>query len=63
MSVVLWLGPPFPSHSFTFHRETYADVGTPLGLCQQDQAQVYYRNFTKGSAVLDCNTWTAQLNF
>ncbi len=39
------------------------DVGEPLNLCYEAQPGVYARNYTKGSAVLNCNDFTAQLNF
>jgi hypothetical protein len=38
-------------------------VGTPLGLGYRVAPGIYARNYTKGSAVIDCNKWTAQLNF
>ena len=39
------------------------DVGTPLGLCQEGPVGVFTRQWTRGQAALDCNTWAASLPF
>lgn len=43
------------------------DVGQPAagaaGLCAEGPAGVFSRQWTNGVAQLDCNTWTASLNF
>ena len=39
------------------------DVGQPLGLCQEGPAGVFTRQWSRGQAALDCNSWTAQLPF
>jgi hypothetical protein len=39
------------------------DVGEPLGLCSSPAANVFSRAWTKGTATLDCNTFTAALAF
>jgi hypothetical protein len=43
----------------------YLQVGTPLGLCSEDSQTpgVFSRVYTAGTAVLDCNQWTASLPF
>lgn len=41
----------------------YLQVGTPLGLCAEDTPGVFSRAYTAGTAVLDCNQWTASLPF
>ena len=40
------------------------DVGEPLGLCTQEgQSGVFKREYSKGAAALDCNTFEASLAF
>ena len=39
------------------------DVGEPLGLCTEGPAGRFSRRWSKGSASLDCNTYTAALHF
>jgi hypothetical protein len=39
------------------------DVGEPTGLCVESPSGVFSRTWSKGSASLDCSTWTATLNF
>ena len=39
------------------------DVGEPTGACTQSAPGVFSRTWSKGTASLDCNTWTATLNF
>ena len=39
------------------------DVGEPLGLCAEGPPLVFARNWTKGTASLDCNTYSAVLPF
>jgi hypothetical protein len=39
------------------------DVGEPTGLCVEQSPGVFARSWTKGTASLDCNTFTAVLNF
>ena len=39
------------------------DVGEPTGACTETSPGVFSRTWSKGSATLDCGTWTATLNF
>jgi len=39
------------------------DVGEPTGLCSQAEPGVFSRTWTRGTSALNCNTWTAELNF
>lgn len=39
------------------------DVGIPLGLCSEGPAGVFTRNWSKGTAEIDCNTWNGTLPF
>jgi hypothetical protein len=39
------------------------DAGEPTGLCVETSPGVFARNWTKGTAALDCNSWTASLPF
>ena len=39
------------------------DVGVPLGLCQQHTPGVFSREWSKGTAAIDCNAFTATLDF
>ena len=39
------------------------DVGEPLGLCTQPSPGVFARAWSRGTAVLDCSTFTATLDF
>lgn len=54
-----WNGGPLPAWDTLWD----TDVGTPVGLCQQPAPGVFTRLWSNGNATLDCNTWTAQLNF
>ena len=38
-------------------------AGTPTGLCVSEAAGVWTRQWSNGKAVIDCNTWTAELPF
>jgi len=55
-----WNGQPLPEWDAMW--DMY-DVGTPVNLCSQVSSGVYARNYTNGYATLNCNTWTAELNF
>jgi hypothetical protein len=39
------------------------DVGQPTGLCVEGPAGVFSREWTRGVAQLDCNAFTAKLDF
>lgn len=39
------------------------DVGEPLGLCAQTAPGAFSRAWTKGTAAIDCNTFTAEIDF
>jgi len=39
------------------------DVGTPTGPCTETTTGVFQRTYSKGTAELDCNSWTAVLKF
>jgi hypothetical protein len=39
------------------------DVGEPLGLCEERAAGVFSRAWSKGAASIDCNAFTATLDF
>merc|ERR1712139_91679 len=39
------------------------DPGEPLSNCTEETPGIFSRSFQKGSAKLDCNQWTAELNF
>ena len=39
------------------------DVGRPLGLCQEGPTGVFTRQWSKGTARLDCSRWEAHLPF
>jgi hypothetical protein len=39
------------------------DPGTPAGVCKETSDGVFSRTYTKGTATLDCNIWTATLDF
>jgi hypothetical protein len=39
------------------------DVGVPLGLCSEGPEGVFSREWSKGTASVDCNTWTGSLPF
>ena len=39
------------------------DVGVPLELCEETEPNVFSRRWSKGTAKLDCNTYTASLPF
>jgi hypothetical protein len=38
-------------------------AGTPTGLCEERPAGIFTRAWTAGTALLDCNQWTADLPF
>jgi hypothetical protein len=54
-----WNGGPLPSWDPMWD----LDVGEPTAPCEQTDAGVFFRPYTNGNATLDCNTWTATLNF
>ena len=54
-----WLGPVTPSQSPRFK----LDVGEPTGNCTQPSTNVFTRSWSKGSATIDCNSFTATLAF
>ena len=39
------------------------DPGTPTGVCKETSDGVFSRTYTRGTATLDCNKWTATLDF
>ena len=39
------------------------DVGEPLGLCAEVTSGVFERKWSKGTATLDCHTYTPTLDF
>lgn len=39
------------------------DVGEPTGVCVESPAGVFSRQWSRGTASLDCNTWSASLPF
>ena len=41
----------------------YLQAGEPTGLCTEGPTGVFSRNWTLGTASLDCNSWTASLPF
>lgn len=55
-----WNGGPLPAWDSLW--DAY-DVGEPTGLCTESSPGVFTRAWTKGSATLDCTTWTATLTF
>lgn len=54
-----WNGGPLPRWDAAFDMQ----VGTPLGLCSSASAGVFTRAWSAGRATLDCNTFTATLDF
>lgn len=47
----------------SWHPLFATDVGEPVGLCYESAPNVFARNWTKGVAKLDCNTYQAELSF
>jgi hypothetical protein len=47
----------------SWHPLFATDVGTPQGLCYESAPNVFARQWSKGVASLDCNTYTAGLPF
>ena len=45
------------------HSPSNLDPGTPTGLCEEYPGNFFTRKFTKGRATLDCNSYTATLDF
>ena len=54
-----WDGLPLPAWEPIWD----TDVGQPVQTCQQTSSGVFSRKWSKGTATLDCNTWTATLAF
>ena len=52
-----------PLHGPAFDPLFLLDVGEPKGLCTEERPGIFQRNWSKGVAALDCNTYTATLNF
>lgn len=55
-----WLGWGWKgcSRSYHFPDEFNQDYGEPVGLCEETAPGVFRRQWTKGHATMDCNTWT-----
>merc|ERR1712039_989232 len=47
----------------TWHPLFDLDVGEPLELCQEHEPGIFSRRWSRGSASLDCNTFSTSLNF
>jgi len=59
-----WLGYGWESDMRNWDPLFDLDVGVPLGLCVVNrESGVFYRDWSKGRAQLDCKTWTATLPF
>lgn len=58
-----WLGWGWESDQRNWLPIFDLDVGTPTALCAEGPAGVFTRTWTKGTAQLDCNAWTATLDF
>jgi hypothetical protein len=43
--------------------DLYDNVGQPESLCEETSSGVFSRNWTRGVATLDCNTWVGTLAF
>jgi len=54
-----WNGGPVPEWDTLFD----LDVGEPTGLCTMPTPGVFSRQWSKGVATLDCNSFTATLDF
>lgn len=54
-----WNGGPLPGWDPLMD----LNVGEPLSLCTQPTNGVFTRQWSAGTATLDCNTWTATLDF
>jgi hypothetical protein len=52
-----------PPHGPAFDPLFLLDVGEPEGLCSEERPGIFQRHWSKGVAALDCNTYTATLNF
>jgi hypothetical protein len=59
---VAFLGDRFPTDA-SWSPLFALDVGEPTALCAEGPPGVFSRAWTKGTASLDCNTWTAALPF
>lgn len=63
-SYVMRDGPdPFPPHHLASDPLFRLDVGEPKELCNEVTKGVFQRRWSKGVAALDCNTYTATLQF
>ncbi len=58
-----WLGWGWESDQRQWLPIFQLDVGVPLGLCKEGPTGVFSRPWSRGTAQLDCNTWTASLPF
>ena len=54
-----WVGPSLPDWVQVFD----LDVGEPLGQCVEEAVGVFTRYYSKGSATLNCSSYTATLDF
>ena len=52
-----------PAHGEAFDPLFLLDVGAPLGLCREVAPRVFQREWSRGVAALDCNTYEATLSF
>lgn len=58
-----WLGLGWESDNNDWSPLFSLDVGRPSGDCTESPAGVFSREWTKGTARLDCNKWSASLDF
>ena len=56
-----WEG--FVNHDAKWDPIFRLDVGEPKGLCEEVRPGVFSREWTKGTASVDCNEWTWELRF
>ncbi len=58
-----WLGWGWPSGQSYWDPIFLLQVGTPTGLCSEVSTGVFSREYSEGTATLNCNSWTASLPF
>ena len=58
-----WLGGGWESDQRNWDPIFLLNVGEPNGECEESPSGVFWRKWSLGTPVLDCNKWSAQLPF
>ena len=60
---IAFLGYGWESDDKNWNDVFLLQAGTPMGLCKEESAGMFSREWSNGKADLDCNKWTSKLPF